>query len=151
MSNASLANTGRPVSTKSRARDRPIRAGSRTVPPSINGTPETALRKCHKTVLYCMSKQVKKQHYLLHVKTSQKTTLFIACQNKSKSNIIYCMSKHDKKATLFTACQNSSQNYTSLRIITCHKTTLHCMPKNVTKLHFTAHYNLSQNYTSLHA
>ena len=63
---------------------------------------------------------------------------FTACQNKSKNNIIYCMSKHDKKATLFTACQNSSQNYTSLRIITCHKTTLHCMPKNVTKLHFIA-------------
>lgn len=40
MSSASFAVTGRPVRTKSRARDKPIKAGSRTVPPSTSGTPE---------------------------------------------------------------------------------------------------------------
>ncbi len=40
MRSASTAPTGRPVSTRSRAREAPIRRGSRTVPPSISGTPQ---------------------------------------------------------------------------------------------------------------
>lgn len=39
ISNASLADTGRPVRIRSRARDSPMRAGRRMVPPSIRGTP----------------------------------------------------------------------------------------------------------------
>lgn len=41
ISKASLALTSRPVSIRSRARDKPISFGSRTVPPSTNGTPVT--------------------------------------------------------------------------------------------------------------
>ena len=39
IASASRAGTGRPVRIRSSARPRPIRAGSRTVPPSISGTP----------------------------------------------------------------------------------------------------------------
>ena len=146
MSSASLANTGRPVSTKSRARDRPIRAGSRTVPPSISGTPETVLHKCHRTVLYCMSKHITKlqsnacqnlsckYNYLVHIKTWHKATFYSV--KTCHSATVYGMSKHVIKLH-FTAHCNMSENYTLLHVKTCHKTTLQCMSKHVTKLSFT--------------
>ena len=40
MERASSASTARPVRMRSIALDTPIRRGSRTVPPSINGTPQ---------------------------------------------------------------------------------------------------------------
>ena len=47
MASASCANTGLPVSIMSRALDRPMSAGRRTVPPSISGTPIVQQIKLH--------------------------------------------------------------------------------------------------------